>query len=49
MRYMAALRALIAHCQAPEAGGFTPSDFPLAQLSQDELDELLGQVRFKEE
>jgi non-ribosomal peptide synthase protein (TIGR01720 family) len=27
-----ALEALIAHCQSPEAGGFTPSDFPLARL-----------------
>ena len=28
----AALRALIAHCRSPEAGGYTPSDFPLAGL-----------------
>ena len=25
--YTQALRALITHCQSPEAGGFTPSDF----------------------
>ncbi len=47
--YMAALRELIAHGHAPDGGDVTPSDFPLAQLSQDELDELLGQVSFNEE
>src|SRR5262249_49985048 len=26
--YLEALRGLIEHCRAPEAGGFTPSDFP---------------------
>src|SRR5205823_12584008 len=25
--YLEALRALIAHCQSPEAGSYTPSDF----------------------
>ncbi|HEX7024891.1 MAG TPA: condensation domain-containing protein, partial [Gemmatimonadales bacterium] len=30
--FLDALQALIAHCQSPEAGGFTPSDFPLARL-----------------
>ena len=39
------LRALISHCQAPEAGGYTPSDFPLARLSQPQLDQLFGAVR----
>ncbi|MDB9527417.1 amino acid adenylation domain-containing protein [Oscillatoria sp. CS-180] len=39
--YMDRLKTLIAHCQSPEAGGFTPSDFPEAGLSQVELDELL--------
>jgi fengycin family lipopeptide synthetase B len=36
-----ALEALIAHCQSPEAGGFTASDFPEAELSQGELEELI--------
>jgi len=36
----AELRALIAHCLAPEAGGFTPSDFPLARLGQERIDHL---------
>ncbi|NJK57793.1 MAG: AMP-binding protein, partial [Pleurocapsa sp. SU_5_0] len=47
--YIEALRALIAHCQSPDAGGFTPSDFPLAKLDQDELDAALGMVNFEKE
>ncbi|HEU0076673.1 MAG TPA: amino acid adenylation domain-containing protein, partial [Longimicrobiaceae bacterium] len=39
------LRALVAHCTSPGAGGHTPSDFPLARLSQAELDGLLGHER----
>ena len=38
------LRALIAHCREQGAGGFTPSDFPAAQLSQAELDDFLASV-----
>ena len=45
--FVEALRSLIAHCQSPDAGGFTPSDFPLAQLGQDELDAVLGMVEFE--
>jgi len=41
-RFMTALRALIDHCLAPGAGGYTPSDFPLAELDQATLDRLLG-------
>lgn len=40
--YMAALRQVIAHCLLPEAGGRTPSDFPLANLNQSSLDKLLA-------
>jgi non-ribosomal peptide synthase protein (TIGR01720 family) len=39
-----ALRALIEHCQSPDAGGFTPSDFPEAELSQSQLDGLLARI-----
>jgi amino acid adenylation domain-containing protein/non-ribosomal peptide synthase protein (TIGR01720 family) len=39
---MESLRELIAHCLSPEAGGYTPSDFPLARLRQEELDPLLA-------
>ncbi len=35
------LRGLIAHCLSPEAGGYTPSDFPLAGLDQETLDRLV--------
>ncbi len=39
---LAALREIVAHCARPEAGGRTPSDFPLADLGQEQLDRLLG-------
>lgn len=32
---------LIAHCCSPEAGGYTPSDFPDVDLDQDVLDTIL--------
>ncbi|MEW5931880.1 MAG: condensation domain-containing protein, partial [Gemmatimonadota bacterium] len=43
--YAEELRALIAHCISPAAGGYTPSDFPLAGLDQPALDALLGSER----
>jgi hypothetical protein len=36
------LRSLIAHCQSPTAGGYTPSDFPLVKLNRASLDSLIG-------
>jgi non-ribosomal peptide synthase protein (TIGR01720 family) len=42
--YLDSLRAIIAHCQAPEAGGFTPSDFPLARLDQKKLDKVVAKL-----
>ena len=39
-----ALRLLIDHCQSPRVGGYTPSDFPEAGLSQGELDDLLAEL-----
>jgi non-ribosomal peptide synthase protein (TIGR01720 family) len=38
--FVTALQALIAHCQSPEAGGYTPSDFPLAKLDEQKLSKL---------
>ncbi len=38
--YLAALRALLAHTAAPDAGGFSPSDFPLANLDDEKLSKL---------
>jgi len=43
-RYMAALRSLIEHCLAPEAGGYTVSDFPLADLDEERLARLADLV-----
>jgi non-ribosomal peptide synthase protein (TIGR01720 family) len=44
-RSMAALRRLIEHCRSPEAGGYTPSDFGKARVSQRDLDSLLARIR----
>ena len=38
--YLAELQSLVAHCLEDTAGGLTPSDFPLAQLTQSQLDSL---------
>ena len=35
------LSEIIEHCINPDAGGYTPSDFPLANILQEELDKLL--------
>jgi hypothetical protein len=43
-RFLQSLRSLIRHCQSPEAGGFSPSDFPAAGLSQEDLDDLLAEL-----
>jgi amino acid adenylation domain-containing protein/non-ribosomal peptide synthase protein (TIGR01720 family) len=42
--FMDALRSLISHCQSPEAGGYTPSDFSRARLNQSDLDRLLSKL-----
>ncbi|HBL14315.1 MAG TPA: hypothetical protein DD379_23600, partial [Cyanobacteria bacterium UBA11162] len=39
--FVEALRSLITHCQSPEAGGYTSSDFPEANLSQKDLEQFL--------
>ncbi len=44
-RYLKYLKDLISHCTKAENGGYTPSDFPLAALSQTQLDELALPVR----
>ncbi|MEW5931910.1 MAG: condensation domain-containing protein, partial [Gemmatimonadota bacterium] len=43
--YVEELRGLVAHCTSSAAGGYTPSDFPLAGLDQPALDALLGSER----
>ncbi|MCO6701889.1 amino acid adenylation domain-containing protein [Streptomyces sp. CHA1] len=42
---VAALGELVAHCLAPGAGGRTPCDFPLARLTQAEVDRIAGDGR----
>lgn len=39
--YLQSLRDIVRHCSEAGAGGFTPSDFPAAELSQEELDQLI--------
>ena len=46
--YVQALRAIIAHCRTEQAGGYTPSDFPLAELDQNSLDKFIGHNRLIE-
>jgi non-ribosomal peptide synthase protein (TIGR01720 family) len=43
-KYIGTLQSLIIHCKSEKAGGYTPSDFPKAGLSQTELDKLLAKV-----
>ena len=42
--YLITLRALIAHCQSPEAGGYTESDFKDVGLDQDEIKDLMEEL-----
>jgi amino acid adenylation domain-containing protein/non-ribosomal peptide synthase protein (TIGR01720 family) len=42
--FMTAIASLIAHCQSPEAGGYTPSDFPAARLSQKDIDKFITKI-----
>ncbi len=42
--YLEALRALIAHCLSPQAGGYTPSDFPDVSLSEESIQDLLEEM-----
>jgi microcystin synthetase protein McyA len=46
-RCVSALRELITHCTAPGVGGYTPSDFPMAELEENQLNEVLSQVEFE--
>jgi amino acid adenylation domain-containing protein/non-ribosomal peptide synthase protein (TIGR01720 family) len=44
-----ALRAFIGHSQALDGNAYSPSDFPLAEVKQDELDALLAALTQTEE
>ena len=41
---VAKLRQVIEHCREEESGGYTPSDFPAAKLSQEDLDSFLASI-----
>lgn len=47
--FVKALRSLITHCQSSGSEGFTPSDFPQANLNQQNLDKFLAQLNQKAE
>lgn len=42
--FLKALRSLLVHCQSPDAGGYTPADFPKAKLNQADLDTLIARI-----
>jgi non-ribosomal peptide synthase protein (TIGR01720 family) len=44
LNYIDALQSIIAHCQSLEGRKYTPSDFPRANLSQQNLDKLLAKI-----
>ncbi|HEY6802283.1 MAG TPA: amino acid adenylation domain-containing protein [Pyrinomonadaceae bacterium] len=44
--FIDALKSLIAHCLSPDAGAYTPSDFPQAKLDVEKLSSILDTVRF---
>lgn len=47
--FVSALSEIVQHCADPSAGGFIPSDFPLAGLDQTTLDRLVGSGRTVED
>ncbi|MUG94289.1 amino acid adenylation domain-containing protein [Scytonema sp. UIC 10036] len=49
LEFVATLRSLIAHCLVPENAGYTPTDFPLIKLNQQQLDGVLAGIAFKPE
>ncbi|MGD1912880.1 MAG: condensation domain-containing protein [Rivularia sp. (in: cyanobacteria)] len=42
--FLEALLLLVIHCQSSEDRGYTPSDFPEADLSQQDLERFLGKI-----
>jgi amino acid adenylation domain-containing protein/non-ribosomal peptide synthase protein (TIGR01720 family) len=42
--YVEALRAIIIHCQSPQAGGYTPSDFARVKLSPEKLEKIFAEI-----
>ena len=46
--FMIALRAIITHCTSGDTFTYTPSDFPLIKVDQDQLDKAFSLVEFEE-
>ncbi|MEH2121099.1 amino acid adenylation domain-containing protein [Nostoc sp.] len=44
--FIQGVRSLIAHCQSPDVGSFSPSDFADVELSQEKLDNALAEIDF---
>ncbi|MBD2520823.1 amino acid adenylation domain-containing protein, partial [Nostoc sp. FACHB-973] len=42
--FVETLQEIIAHCLSPENAGYTPTDFPLIKLNQQELDGVLARL-----
>jgi hypothetical protein len=42
--FTAELECLIAHCQNPAAGAFTPSDFPEVDFGEDDFQTLMARL-----
>ncbi|HEY7817181.1 MAG TPA: condensation domain-containing protein, partial [Vicinamibacteria bacterium] len=47
--FLESLRGIVHHCQSEEAGGSTPSDFPMARIDAGALDRLVGKGRHVED
>ncbi|NJL62255.1 MAG: amino acid adenylation domain-containing protein [Methylacidiphilales bacterium] len=43
--FISHLQTLIQHCQSPESGGYTPSDFAAARLNQKQLDQFVNKLK----
>jgi amino acid adenylation domain-containing protein/non-ribosomal peptide synthase protein (TIGR01720 family) len=48
LQFIEELKSLILHCLSPEAGAYTPSDFPQAKLDDEKLNGILEAVSFGE-
>ena len=42
--YVEALRTLVAHCQSPDAGGYTPSDFAEFGWSEEDFGNIVSRI-----
>ena len=42
--FLSSLRSLIEHCKSSGARGYTPSDFPLVNLNQEQLEKIFAKV-----